>query len=83
MFLMRPTQMCWICGKAVTPETSKTDEHGSSVHARCYAARVALAAASQDSGQTARMKRNSQTLRLPVQRDNNSLSSMFMKTGTD
>jgi hypothetical protein len=38
--------MCWICGKAVTPETFKTDEHGSTVHSRCYEAKLALAAAS-------------------------------------
>lgn len=46
MYLTRPTQMCWICGKAVTPETFKTDEHGSTVHSRCYDAKLALAAAS-------------------------------------
>jgi hypothetical protein len=38
--------MCWICGKAVTPETLKKDDHGSSVHARCHAAKLALASAS-------------------------------------
>jgi len=38
--------MCWICGKAVTPETFKRDEHGSTVHSRCYEAKLALAAAS-------------------------------------
>jgi hypothetical protein len=46
MYLTRPTQMCWICGKAVTPETLKMDEHGSTVHGRCYEAKLALAAAS-------------------------------------
>lgn len=46
MKLIRPTQMCWICGKAVTPETLKMDDHGSSVHARCHAAKLALASAS-------------------------------------
>lgn len=46
MYLTRPTQMCWICGKAVSAETFKTDEHGSTVHSRCYEAKLALAAAS-------------------------------------
>jgi hypothetical protein len=46
MYLTRPTQMCWICGKAVTPETLTRDEHGSTVHSRCYEAKLALAAAS-------------------------------------
>ena len=46
MFLIRPTQMCWICGKAVNSDTVQTDEHGSAVHAQCHAARLALAKAS-------------------------------------
>lgn len=45
MILLRPSQMCWICGKAVTPETAQRDEHDSSVHVRCHAARRALASA--------------------------------------
>jgi hypothetical protein len=33
---------CWICGKAVTLEQCKVDEHGLAVHEECYVARVAL-----------------------------------------
>ena len=50
MMLMRPTQMCWICGKVVTPDTYQTDEHGSAVHARCHAVKIALANASAKLG---------------------------------
>lgn len=46
MMLIRPIQMCWICGKAVTPENYQAHEHGSAVHARCQAVRIALANAS-------------------------------------
>ena len=46
MELIRPTQMCWVCGKAVNPDKVQTDEHGSIVHAQCHAARLALAKAS-------------------------------------
>jgi hypothetical protein len=46
MYLTRPTQMCWICGKVVSPETLLRDDHGSTVHSRCYEAKLALAAAS-------------------------------------
>jgi hypothetical protein len=42
MSLRHPTQMCWICGTAVTQQNQKTDEHGSAVHERCYAAKLAL-----------------------------------------
>jgi len=49
--------MCWICGKAVAPENVQTDEHGSIVHARCHAARVALAKASLDASDNMRRTR--------------------------
>ena len=81
MYLTRPTQMCWICGKAVTPETFKTDEHGSTVHSRCYEAKLALAAAS-----LAAHKIRSTTLTrgsfsvLSQRKEPTSLS--FLKTGT-
>jgi hypothetical protein len=55
MMLIRPTQMCWICGKAVTPETYQTDEHGSAVHARCHAVKNALANASAKLGRQTRL----------------------------
>ena len=41
--LPHPSQMCWICGTAVPPETYKMDDHGSAVHERCHAAKLALA----------------------------------------
>ena len=40
---LRPTQMCWICGRAVRLDTCKTDEHGCAVHEQCYVAKIALA----------------------------------------
>jgi len=43
MIFPQPSQMCWICGHAVTTETRTIDQHGSTVHERCYAARLALA----------------------------------------
>jgi hypothetical protein len=52
MFCIHPTQMCWICGKAVDLKTSKTDEHGSAVHEQCYAAKVALAIGAHAAMQT-------------------------------
>lgn len=36
---------CWICGKDVTLEHTRTDEHGLSVHESCYAKRILLKAA--------------------------------------
>ena len=35
-------KFCWICGRAVSLEDGKTDEHGSIVHEECYAARLRL-----------------------------------------
>ena len=32
------TRFCWICGKAVSAENRKIDEHGSVVHDECYEA---------------------------------------------
>jgi len=43
MIFPHPAQMCWICGKAVPAETRKIDVHGSTVHERCYAAKLARA----------------------------------------
>jgi len=37
---------CWICGRGVSLEISKTDEHGKAVHEECYVVRVALEKAS-------------------------------------
>jgi hypothetical protein len=31
-----PILICSICNKRVTVETSKTDEHGDTVHEECY-----------------------------------------------
>jgi hypothetical protein len=45
MIPLNPSQFCWICGKAVTAETRAVDEHSSVVHQKCYAAKIALAAA--------------------------------------
>ena len=43
--LVRPSRICWICGKSVSLENCKIDEHGSAVHEECYVAKVALAKA--------------------------------------
>lgn len=50
MLFPQPTQMCWICGKAVAAETRKTDEHGSTVHERCHAVKLALAIETLNTG---------------------------------
>jgi len=82
MNLTRPTQMCWICGKAVTPETFKRDEHGSSVHSRCYEAKLALAAASLGAHKipSTTLSRGSLTV-FSQRKEPTSLS--FLKTGTE
>jgi hypothetical protein len=38
--LLVSIRICWICGKAVDLETSKTDERGSAVHGECYSAKM-------------------------------------------
>jgi PAS domain S-box-containing protein len=43
MFSSRPTQTCWICGKAISAGTRKTDESGSVAHECCYTAKRVLA----------------------------------------
>jgi hypothetical protein len=82
MYLTRPTQMCWICGQAVTPETAHRDEHGSTVHSRCYEAKLALAAASLGAHKmpSTTLGRTSLTV-LSSGQDETSLS--FLKTGTE
>lgn len=38
-----PTRLwptCWLCGKAVSLETCKSDEHGRAVHEECYVADI-------------------------------------------
>jgi hypothetical protein len=34
------TRICWMCGKPVSLETCKTDQHGKAVHEQCYVAKV-------------------------------------------
>jgi hypothetical protein len=36
-----PARCCWICGKPVSLENCKVDEHGLAVHEECYLAKVA------------------------------------------
>lgn len=36
------TRFCWICGRPVSLENSKTDEHGNVVHDECLTARLKL-----------------------------------------
>jgi hypothetical protein len=36
------TRFCWICGRPVSLENNKTDEHGNVVHRECYTARLKL-----------------------------------------
>lgn len=33
-------KVCWICGRAVSHENGKPDEHGNIVHEECYTARM-------------------------------------------
>jgi hypothetical protein len=35
-------RFCWICGRAVSLENGKADEHGNIVHEECYTARLKL-----------------------------------------
>ncbi len=37
------SKFCWICGKSVSLECCKTDEHGNAVHEKCQVVRLALA----------------------------------------
>jgi hypothetical protein len=37
-----PLPLCWICGKEVYLEESKTDENGNAVHEECYTLRTQL-----------------------------------------
>jgi hypothetical protein len=37
---------CWLCGKDISLEHSKTDEHGLTVHESCHQKRMLLKAAS-------------------------------------
>lgn len=79
MFLLRPTQMCWICGKAVTPETFERDEHGSTVHSKCQAARLALASASYAAARTGVAP--SQRIK-PMAEPARNILPEFLKTGS-
>ena len=36
------SRFCWICGKVISLETCKTDDHGNMVHEFCYAMRIKL-----------------------------------------
>lgn len=36
------TTFCWICGRSVSLEAGKTDEHGNLVHEDCYVELVRL-----------------------------------------
>ncbi len=82
MNLTRPTQMCWICGKAVTPETFQMDEHGNTVHSRCYEAKLALAAASLGAHKIPPTSLSHGSMTVFSQRkEPTSLS--FLKTGTE
>ena len=35
-------RFCWICGRPVSLENSKTDEYGNVVHSECFTARLKL-----------------------------------------
>ncbi|HEX6822039.1 MAG TPA: hypothetical protein VF123_08280 [Candidatus Sulfotelmatobacter sp.] len=83
MYLTRPTQMCWICGKAVSPETLKTDEHGSTVHSRCYEAKLALATASLGALKIPPATLGHTSLMAFSDRGNDKTSLSFLKTGTE
>jgi hypothetical protein len=38
---------CWICGRELSLEDCKTDEHGRAIHEECYVARMKLESESQ------------------------------------
>ncbi|HZQ96169.1 MAG TPA: hypothetical protein VFA67_14230 [Candidatus Sulfotelmatobacter sp.] len=83
MFLIRPTRMCWICGKAVTPETFTTDKHGNAVHRRCHTARLALASAAYEQNKMIRRTTRSLALKRIPQVATISPSPAQLKTGSD
>jgi hypothetical protein len=43
--LEKGIRYCWLCGKDITLEHSKTDEHGLIVHESCHQKRMLLKAA--------------------------------------
>ena len=47
-FLKKEIKYCWICGKDISLEHSKTDENGLAVHESCYSKRILLKAASSE-----------------------------------
>jgi len=56
--IVNPTHYCWICGRAVSLQNCKTDEHGHIVHSECYAARMRLKqAGSVEQGNAAESRR--------------------------
>jgi len=44
--LEKNIRYCWICGKDIRLEHSKTDEHGLTVHESCHSKRMQLKAES-------------------------------------
>ena len=58
-------RFCWICGKAVSAENRKIDEHGSAVHDEFYEARKRLKEGGSPKGR--------QLLKTPL------VSALFMK----
>jgi hypothetical protein len=42
----KPPKICWICGKDISLEHSRTDETGFTVHESCHHKRMLLKAAS-------------------------------------
>lgn len=46
--LEKRIRYCWICGKDITLEHSKTDEQGLTVHESCHEKRMLLKAASSE-----------------------------------
>ena len=44
------TKFCWICGRPISVETRKIDEHGNAAHEECYATRLNLENGAQGNG---------------------------------
>jgi hypothetical protein len=43
------TRLCWICSRPVSPESSQTDEHESTLHRDCHTTRLKLKEAAEQS----------------------------------
>jgi hypothetical protein len=56
---LKPPHTCWICGKPVSLEARKIDEHGLPVHEECSVAKIASKAASTPASEFPKLRSDS------------------------